>query len=86
MDSKVPKSNFNPLPNDKILKWPKFKAFRQKKINVTKQLEIVQGSVESTVGKGENAGYQHFLLQCFQKLSFSRPLKVIIVWSRVKKQ
>ena len=27
--------------------------------------------VENTVGKGENAGYQHFLLfpQCFPKLS-----------------
>ena len=29
--------------------------------------------VENTVGKGENAGYQHLLLflQCFQKASFS---------------
>ena len=28
--------------------------------------------VENIVGKGENAGYQHFLLfpQCFQKFSF----------------
>ena len=28
--------------------------------------------VENIVGKGENAGYQHFLLfpQCFQKASF----------------
>ena len=28
--------------------------------------------VENIMGKGENAGYQHFLLfaQCFQKLSF----------------
>ena len=30
------------------------------------------------MGKGENSGYQHFLLfsQCFQKPSFSRSLKV----------
>ena len=29
-------------------------------------------SVENIVGKGENAGYQHFLLflQCFEKASF----------------
>ena len=29
------------------------------------------GRVEKNVGKGENAGYQHFLLfpQCFQKAS-----------------
>ena len=34
--------------------------------------------VENIVGKGENAGYQHFLLfpQCFQKLSFPELLKV----------
>ena len=34
--------------------------------------------VENTVGKGENAGYQHFLLfpQCLQKASFLGSLKV----------
>ena len=39
------------------------------------------GWVENIVGKGENAGYQHFLLfpQCFQKLSFQEGLKVGIV-------
>ena len=33
---------------------------------------------ENIVGKGENAGYQHFHLfpQCFQKSSFSGSLKV----------
>ena len=33
---------------------------------------------ENIVGKGEDAGYQHFLLfpQCFQKQSSSRSLKV----------
>ena len=38
--------------------------------------------VENFVGKGENAGYQHFLLfpQCFYKASFSRSLKVGTVW------
>ena len=34
--------------------------------------------VENIVAKGENAGYQHFLLflQCFEKLSFPEVLKV----------
>ena len=37
--------------------------------------------VENILGKGENAGYQHFLLfpQCFQKLSSPVLLKVGIV-------
>ena len=37
------------------------------------------------MGKGENAGYQHFLLfpHCFRKAPFSRMLKVGIVWQRV---
>ena len=43
------------------------------------------GMVESIVGKGENAGYQHFLLfpQCFEESSLSRSLKVMIVCKRV---
>ena len=40
------------------------------------------GMVENIVGKGENAGYQHFLLlsQFFHKSSLTRSLKVGIVW------
>ena len=61
----------NSLPNDKFSDSPKLKAFAVDKINVTKELKFVLGRVENIVGKGENAGYQHFLLfpQCFQKLS-----------------
>ena len=42
--------------------------------------------IENIVGKGENAAYQHFLLfpQCFPKRSPLGPLKVGIVWYRVK--
>ena len=42
--------------------------------------------VEDTVGKGQNADYQHFLLfpRCFSKPSSSGSLKVSIVWKRVK--
>ena len=61
-------------------------AFADDKINVTeKKNKFVLGGVENIVGKGENAGYQHFLLfpQCFQKASFSRSLKVVLVWQRL---
>ena len=36
---------------------------------MAQKLKILDGRVENIVGKGENAGYQHFLLfpQCFQK-------------------
>ena len=49
---------------------------------MTQKLKFVLGNVENTVGKGENAGYQHFLLfpQCFLKFSFPEVLKVGIVW------
>ena len=49
---------------------------RQNKCNL--KTEILLGMVRKHCGKGENAGYQHFLLfpQCFQKASFSRSLKV----------
>ena len=42
--------------------------------------------VENILGKGENAGYQHFLLfpKCFQKPPFSESLKVGTVCEGVK--
>ena len=40
--------------------WSKLKAFADVKINVTKQLKFSMGGVKRIVGKGENAGYQHF--------------------------
>ena len=66
----------------KILDWSKLKTSANDKIKVTKKLKFGLGRVENTVGKGENAGHQHFLLfqQCFQKASFSESLKVGIVW------
>ena len=44
--------------------------------------------VENIVGKGENAGYQHFLLfpQCFEKASFPEMSKGVIVWEWVNEQ
>ena len=73
----VTDSLFNSLPNDKILNQSKLKVVADNKIIVTQRLKFVFGRIENMVGKGENAGYQHFLLfpQCFQKLSFQRCLK-----------
>ena len=53
---------FNPLSNDKILDQSKLKAFADDTIDVTRKLILVLEWVENIVVKGENAGYQHFLL------------------------
>ena len=48
------------------------KAFADDILIVVQIMICVIDWVENIVGKGENAGYQHFLLfpQCFQKASF----------------
>ena len=53
---------------------------------MTQKFKFELGRVENIVEKGENAGYQHFLLypQCPLKASISRLLKVGIVWYRVE--
>ena len=68
---------FNSLLNNKISDLTKFKAFPDNKMILTEKLKFMLERVENIVGKGENAGYQHFLLfpQCFQKLIFSRGVK-----------
>ena len=45
----------------------KLKAFADDKINVTEKQKFFSGWLENIVGKGENAGHQHFLHfpQCF---------------------
>ena len=55
-------SSFNSLPNDKFLDWSNVKELADNKIDVTEILKFLVGRVENIVGKGENAGYQHFLL------------------------
>ena len=69
----------NPLPNDKILDCSKLKAFADDKIKVFEMMIFVFDRVENIVGKGENAGYQHFLL--FPTM-FSKGLFVKVVKSR----
>ena len=49
----------------------KLKTFTDNKLKVTKMMIVLFHRVENTVGKGENVGYQHFLLfpHCFPKPS-----------------
>ena len=62
----------NSLSSDKYLNLSKLKAFGDDKINVTEKLKFVSARVKNIVGKGENAGNQHFLLfpLCFPILLF----------------
>ena len=57
------------------------KALANVKANVAKIIISVFDKVKNSVGKGENAGYQHFLLfqQSFQKPYLLGLLKVGIV-------
>ena len=48
------------LPNNKVLDWSKLKAFADDKINLNDKSKLVLGRAYNIVGKGENAGYQHF--------------------------
>ena len=58
--------SFNPLPYNKFLDRTKLNAFADVKLNVAKTISVIDRAV-NIVGKGENAGDQHFLLfsQCF---------------------
>ena len=75
-----------PLPNGEILDVTKLTASEDHKLNVAIMTISLFDRVENTVGKVENAGFQHFLLfpQSFRKASLSGSLKVGIVWYRIK--
>ena len=75
-----------PLPDDKIFDMTKLKVFADDTLDIANTTIPLQERVENNVVKGENAGYQHFLLfqQRFPKPSSLGSLKVEIVWLRVK--
>ena len=78
----VMKGLVNSLPNNIFLDQSNLKDFAEDKINVTYVTNFVPGRVENIVGKGENAGYQHFLL--FPHYVFKRSLcQIRIVWEKV---
>ena len=64
---------FNALPNDRILNMTKLKSLADDKLKVSKMRISLFDRVENAVGKGENTGYQHFLLfPVFSKAVFFR--------------
>ena len=71
---------------DKLLDRIKLKAFADEKLSIAVTRISLIYRVENTMGKGENAGYQHFLLspKCFPKPPSYGLLKVGIVRKRVK--
>ena len=74
----------NSSQKHKMLALTEMKAFADDKFSIAKMMVSVFGKVENTVRKGENAGYQHFLLY-FSHNSFKSYLskgheKPGIVW------
>ena len=70
----------------KFLDHSKLKALADDTINSNKNLRLVSGRVENALGKGNNAGYRHFLFfsKCYEKPLSSESSKVETVWKRVK--
>ena len=73
--------SFNPLPDDKIFDWSKLKQFADDNFKFDENSRKFSKWVENTVGKGEIAHYEQFLLfpQCFQKAYFPGASKDVIV-------
>ena len=72
----------NPLLNNKMFNVTQLIAFVDDKLNVAKMAISLLDRVENTMAKGENSGYQHFLLfqRCFPKHSSLGSLKFKIMW------
>ena len=70
---------FEPFPKRKNLHSSKLKEFADDNFEVEER-------VGNTVGKGEIARYEQFLLcqQCFQKTCSADTCKQGLVWERVK--
>ena len=79
---------FNPLPENKILDWSKLKQIEDDIFKFDENSRKFSKPVENTVGKGEIACYEQFLLfpQCFQKACFLQASEGVIVWEWVKLQ
>ena len=75
----------NPLPDDKILDRSKLKQSADDNFKFDVNIRKFSKRIENTVGKGEIARYEQFLLfpQCFQKACFPGASKGVIVWELV---
>ena len=76
---------FNPLTDDKVLDWSKLKQSADDNFEFVENSKKFFKPVENTVGKGEIARSEQFLLfpQCFQKACFPGASKGVIVWEWV---
>ena len=76
---------FNPLPDDKILEGSNLKQSADNIFKLDENSRKLSKWVENTVGKGEIAHYEQFLLfsQCFPKACFPEVSKGVIVWEWV---
>ena len=79
------KGLLNPLPDNKFWTLPKLKEFADDNFKFDENGRKLSKWVENTVGKGEIARYEQFLLfpQCFQKACFPEASKGVIVWEWV---
>ena len=67
---------FNPLPDNKILDWSKLKQIENDIFKFDENSRKFSEQVENTVGKGEIAHYEQFLLfPVFSKGLFPRGVK-----------
>ena len=57
------------MPNDQIWDWSHLKEFADDNLKIDENGRKISNWVENTVGKGEIARYEQFLLflPCFQK-------------------
>ena len=78
-------SRVHPLPDSFSLDSSKLKEFPDDNFKFKEDGRKLSKRVENTVGKGEIARYEQFLLfpQSFQKACFPGASKGIIVWERV---
>ena len=76
---------YEPFPKQQILDSSKLKEFADDNFKFDKNGSKFSKQVENTVGKGEIARYEQFLLfpQCFQKTCFQWASKGDIVWEWV---
>ena len=75
----------NSLPDNKIFYSSKLKEFADDNFKFDENGRKLFKQVENTVGKGEIARYEQFLLfpHCFQKVCFPGVSKGVIVWEWV---
>ena len=81
----VGETPFNLLPDDKFLNSSKLKGFADDNFKFDENGRKLSKPVENTVGKGEIARYEQFLLfpLCFQKACFPGASKGVTVWEWV---